>query len=345
MATTEPTDRTVEPEDSAAYQILTFPPVLPDATPKSPERNVQRVLQVIKASQSTIENELFVIETRGGSTLQSTLYTYAGFQLSVYFYSTVGVNNDYFYLGEDQANYMGLEYGMANLALFLAKLMTDTIAYERCDPELLACGMWALDTTVFNEGKNRLQCAQGSHDDGKECLNGSVGCACTLGMLNHHIGIESQTAVDGASSSGVYDSVDFCSLDPYQSVCSRSRDNGEEMRFITAMAYWVSFVQRYSDNNGSYIQQLQSFVNGGMIDMAFVDRVASISVLGPDSSVEVNKPPTQTFQANYFKVNLATILWFHVRHSIFSLWCSLNPLTMNNLGYDGTIRRRVFDIN
>jgi hypothetical protein len=91
------------------------------------------------------------------------------------------------------------------------------------------------------------------------------------------------------------------------------------MRFITAMAYWVSFVQRYSDNNGSYIQQLQSFVKGGMIDMAFVDRVASISVLGPDSSVEVNKPPTQTFQANYLKVNLATLVWFHVRHSIFSL--------------------------
>ena len=232
------------------------------------------------------------METRGGSVIKSSLYTFNGFRSGLLFHSTIGVDDTYFYLGEEQfsteAQELEIEYGIVNLALFMAKMKTDTIAYERCDPNLLACGMWSLDT-AFSSQEQELRILCSSGDAGMECASESVGCACILGLLTHQIG-----------------AVDFCVLDPYQSICSRNINQGEELRWITAMTYWSYFVQRYSEDTGwVYLNSLRQFVRDGMIDVNFLDRVARMSIMkGPAESIETTsaRPTTQQFVANFFKI-------------------------------------------
>jgi hypothetical protein len=200
---------------------------------------------------------------------------------------------DYFYLGELDA----IEAGIVNLALFLSKVATDTIAYESCDPNKLACGMWALDSTFQN--KFRFQCSTSSGNAGLECLDASTGCACILGTLDFHIGSKS------SSGSSSYSHVNFCLMDPYQSICSRYLGKGEELRWIVPMSYWVSFVQRYSSSSSqpgvadTYISGLKTFVQGGMRDTTFVEFVAEISVFP-----SAEKAPKEKFLANYFNVRI-----------------------------------------
>jgi len=42
-----------------------------------------------------------------------------------------GIANKYFYLGEQQSR--GYEYGLVNIAAFLAQCMKETIKYDACD--------------------------------------------------------------------------------------------------------------------------------------------------------------------------------------------------------------------
>eukprot|EP00804_Cyclotella_cryptica_P013107 CCRYP_002378-RB/>CCRYP_002378-RB protein AED:0.04 eAED:0.04 QI:1304/1/1/1/1/0.9/10/693/1105 len=274
---------------ATSYEILDLPDVSLSATPKPPSSNVELVLNALRNVSQSLENDIFVVETRGGSVLKSNLYTYHGFESSILYYSTSGVNADFFYMGEVD----GIEPGIVNLALFLSKAVTDTIAYESCDPNKLACGMWALDSTFQNN--IRFQCSASSRNAGLECLDGSVGCACILGALDSHIGSKSSI---GTSS---YSQVNFCLLDPYQSICSRYIGKGEELRWLVPMSYWVSFVQRYSSSQPgfpeTYISGLKTFVDGGMRDTAFVEFVAEISIFP-----SAGKAPKEKFLANYFKI-------------------------------------------
>jgi archaellum component FlaF (FlaF/FlaG flagellin family) len=145
--------------------------------------------------------------------------------------------------------------------------------------------MWALDTT-FQE-RNRFQCQVSSRHAGLECTDEGVGCACILGFLDNTVGSKS-------SSSSSYSNVSFCSLDPYESICSKYIDRGEEMRWIVALSYWVSFVQRYD----TYMGGLQSFVEGGMRDTSFVESVADITIYDA-----AQKAPIEKFISTYFRVS------------------------------------------
>jgi hypothetical protein len=64
------------------------------------------------------------------------------------------------------------------------------------------------------------------------------------------------------------------------------------------------FVQPYDGDDWSYAERLHDFVNGGMIDRDFVDRVGELSVLGDqatmDSSTE-NRSNEKNFHS-FFKV-------------------------------------------
>lgn len=273
---------------ASSYEVLDLPDVSLSSTPKPPSSNLELVLNTLRNASQSLENKIFVVETRGGSVLKSNLYTYRGFESSIIYYSTVGVNADYFYLGELDA----IEAGIVNLALFLSKVATDTIAYESCDPNKLACGMWALDSTFYNNF--RFQCSTSSGNAGLECLDASIGCACILGTLDFLIGSKSPS---GSSS---YSHVNFCLSDPYQSICSRYVDKGEELRWLVPMSYWVSFVQRYSSSVAdTYITGLKKIVQGGMKDTTFVEFVAEISVFPL-----AEKASKEKFLANYFKVRV-----------------------------------------
>ena len=245
-----------------------------------PTASVIRILHILESIQSSLEDSILVAETRNGGRIPSGLYTYSGFVESLTFYTRFGVDEKFFFLGDEA------EIGIANLALFLSKMM-DTIAYERCEPNQLSCGMPPLDET-FAKQNIRVQCSPNSSDDGKECPI-EYGCACILGILQYHFGIQSDYEK--------YSSADFCETNTFQSICSRRTDQGTELRWITAMAYWVLFVQQYKNGNGwSYLNELHKFVSGGMLDVSFLDQVRDLSVLGTEAATA-----SVRFKANFFK--------------------------------------------
>jgi hypothetical protein len=268
--------------------------------PKSPNQNILRVQHIIESIRVALRSEIFVLVTRGGALIKSSLYTYEGFLPALLFYSNAGVHDNFFYLGGEQSSdeqtNLEVEAGIANVALFIAKMMTDTIAYEKCTPDLLACGLPALDT-LFETEQLRFMCPLSSDISGMECEEGSgVGCACTLGFLNQYIGTKS-------SPPGKYSGIDFCHAGSNQNVCNRSVKEGAELRWITAMTYWVLRVQRHEENGWVFLDELHKFVKDGMVDTDFLLAVADLSVLdtNPSSSRE-SMPTKQQFVGNFFKV-------------------------------------------
>jgi len=289
LSTTSPTMAT-EVEGRLAY----FPHSEPSLPP--PTANTMRMLHIVESIQSSLQDSIFVTETRNGGLIPSALYTYDGFVESLIFYTKFGVDGKFFYLGGERPSSVSskepqnLEIGIANLALFLAKMM-QTITYERCEPNRLSCGIPALHK-AFEEQNIKIQCSPNSSDEGKECPIES-GCACVLGILQHHLGMQSESVL----STGKYSGVDFCETNVLQSFCSSRTDQGAELRWITAISFWVFFIQQYTDENGwSYLEELHQFVSGGMLDVSFVDAVGVLSVLGTeDTTVSVG------FKANFFK--------------------------------------------
>jgi len=263
---------------------------------------IQRMIQGIK---TIIISDFFVVKLRSGTTLPSSLYTYYGFLKSLTFFTDVGVGGMYYmYLGIGQSA-TEIEYGICNLALFLAKMM-DTISHERCDSDFIACGIPPLGydgMSSFQEQDVRVECSPLSSESGKECPN-DTGCNCILGMLDHFIGIQSSSTsiTEDYDNISVYSGVDFCKTDILQSICSRRVEHGEELRWIPPMAHWVYFVQPYDVDGWNYITELKDFVDGGMLDEDFVLHVGSLSVLGNEFASNDSNSLMETFQHTFFKV-------------------------------------------
>jgi hypothetical protein len=275
-----------------------FPPMSKDPTPKSPNENIVRVQHIVESVEAALRSEIFILVTNGGALIKSSLYTYEGFLSALLFYSNTGVNNNFFYLGGEQSSNeqmnLEVEFGIANISLFIAKLMTDTIAYERCTPDLLACGLAALDT-IFETQQVQFMCPPSSDIAGLECEEGGVGCACTLGFLNQNIGTESP-------ASSKYSGLNFCSSDRHQSICNRNISEGAELRWITAMTHWVLRVQRHEESGMIFIDELHKFVEGGMVDMTFLHAVADMSVINTIPISRESVPTKQQFVNNFFRV-------------------------------------------
>jgi len=135
-----------------------------------------------------------------------------------------------------------------------------------------------------------------------ECPSES-GCVCVLGILNHFIGLQSESVL----SNGKYSGVDFCETNLLRSICSRRINQGAELRWITAMTHWVFFIQQYNDGNGwTYLDELHEFVSGGMVDVSFVGAVADLSVLDTEATTSLDSSK-QRFVQNFFKamINLS----------------------------------------
>jgi len=268
--------------------LVSLPDVSLENMPKPSLINIQTTQRILQNIKPTLDSEIFVVETRGGSVIPSNVYTYDGFLSSLEYFARTGITEDYFYLGDEKT----IHQGLVNLALFMAKVVTDAVVYESCNSNKLACGIWALDSTF--DGKTQFQCSNNSQHSGLECQQG-IGCACVLGILDHNVGSKSQ------SRSTPYSEVHFCSTDAFESICSRYLRNGEELRWLTPMMYWVSFVQRYQSNDSEFAETyksgLDNFVRNGMRDTAFIEFVSDISV-----SHEVERAPREKFVATYFKI-------------------------------------------
>ena len=271
---------------------LVYLPYSKVAVSKPSSASALWIQQIVKSIQKKLEDDILVIVLRSGMVIKSTLYTFEGFLESLKRYTTDGINGGYFYLGQGTLRSTDdqFEYGVANLALFLAKMMDTTIQYERCEPSLLSCGIPALETT-FKDTTIRVECSPSSPESGMECPNLRSGCSCTLGLLNHYVGAQS-TANDEK-----YSGADFCETSLLQSICSRRVDYSEELRWLTALTHWVYFIQPFDDGSGwNYLDELREFVKGGMIDESFVSLVAEISVLDTESTLS-----SDAFVQGFFK--------------------------------------------
>ena len=111
--------------------VTYFPPSEPALLVSSATSAIQ-IQHLLQSVRSSLENEISFYHLNGAIS-PSKLYTYDGFLEGLKFFSDIGVNGRYFYLGAGQSE-LEIEYGIANLALFLAK-MADTIQLEHCDHE------------------------------------------------------------------------------------------------------------------------------------------------------------------------------------------------------------------
>lgn len=291
IITSTPTEHT----QSLDINFISLPDVTLKIMPKPSPTNIETIQKILQNTKPILDSEIFVVETRGGSVIPSNVYTFDGFVSSLEYLTETGIDEDYFYLGDVDdihTDEKTIHEGLVNLALFIAKVVTDAVVYESCDPNKLACGISALDSTF--DGNTQFQCSNRSQHFGLECQQKGIGCACILGILDYHVGSKSQ------SRSTPYSEVHFCSTDAFESICSRYLRNGEELRWLTPMTYWVSFVQRYQSNDlefaETYVSGLVDFVRNGMRDTSFVEFVSDISIH------VVERAPKSKFVATYFKV-------------------------------------------
>lgn len=61
----------------------------------------------------------------------SNVYTFSDFTKGMKVMYEIGAANNYFYIGDDSAQ--GYEYGVANIAAFLAQVMKESLRYNTCD--------------------------------------------------------------------------------------------------------------------------------------------------------------------------------------------------------------------
>jgi len=91
---------------------------------------------------------------------------------------------------------------------------------------------------------------------------------CNFGKLNYFLG--KRAADDGRESR--YPDIDFCK-DP-EVICSSQEHS--ELKWIAGFFYWINEVQSYDEGDWNYINELHSYVDGGMVGDAFINAVSGI---------------------------------------------------------------------
>ncbi|KAL7428334.1 hypothetical protein ACHAXH_002848 [Discostella pseudostelligera] len=91
---------------------------------------------------------------------------------------------------------------------------------------------------------------------------------CNFGKLNYFLG--KRAADEGRESR--YPDVDFCK-DP-ETICWSQEHS--ELKWIAGFFYWMNEVQEYDEGGWNYINELRSFVDGGMVDEGFINAVSGI---------------------------------------------------------------------
>jgi len=193
-----------------------------------------------------------------------------------------------FYLGET-AHSMGdaAVVGLVNIALFLSQAMADSISQGSCDEVNQVVKTFSSSTSCEeNNSYQDMRCSM-------ECPNAETEInlcwygrgtiqtrgRCQYGKLNYYLG--SKAAKDGRPSR--YPGIDFCSKP--ETVCSIQYT---EIEWITGLFQWIDRVQSYDAGGWSYIQRLNEFVAGGMVDESFVYTVSAIVTQGSmNSDVEI----------------------------------------------------------
>jgi len=89
-----------------------------------------------------------------------------------------------------------------------------------------------------------------------------------FGKLNYYLGARAKR--EGRPTP--YGEIDFCK-DP-EAICSSKKF--DELKWLAGMFYWIESVQGYDVGGWNYMDELRSFVDGGLKDRKFIDAVSGI---------------------------------------------------------------------
>ena len=93
---------------------------------------------------------------------------------------------------------------------------------------------------------------------------------CNIGKLNYYLGRRASVE----RGEGRFPAIDFCAFREATCATEIGQENAEGLLWITGMFEWIERIQSYP--NWDYINNLKRFVDGGMVDEAFIDTVSSI---------------------------------------------------------------------
>ena len=196
-----------------------------------------------------------------------------------------------FYLGETTHS-MGdaAVVGLVNIALFLSQAMADSISHGSCDEvnqvlktDAAFTSSNACEENSYQDMRCSMECPI-DNETNNPCWYGrgtiQTRGRCQYGKLNYYLG--SKAAKDGRPSR--YPGIDFCAKP--ETVCSLQFT---EIEWVTGLFQWIDRVQSYYDGGGwNYIQRLNEFVAGGMVDESFVYTVSAIVTQGSmNSDIEI----------------------------------------------------------
>ena len=87
---------------------------------------------VLTANKTTFSSKLLLSQDVDGKACHpSTIYNFDGFLKALETMVKTGVNNNHFYAGDDTEK--GLQYGLVNIAAFIAQCIEETIIFDACD--------------------------------------------------------------------------------------------------------------------------------------------------------------------------------------------------------------------
>ena len=90
---------------------------------------IEKVESIVAPLSNTFNNQLFMTQLNEPSKVYKANDLLSALQIVA---NEPGVAGKTFYLGEENTD-LGWEYGLVNLAAFLAQCMKETIPYDACD--------------------------------------------------------------------------------------------------------------------------------------------------------------------------------------------------------------------
>ena len=105
----------------------TEPPVAPTPAPLPPADGL--LGEVIRQLEAADSEGVFVYEDALGQKIPSDVYTWRDMITAVHLTGSQGIGEDKLWVGEGERS----DYGMVNIAAFLAQAMQETIRYNACD--------------------------------------------------------------------------------------------------------------------------------------------------------------------------------------------------------------------
>lgn len=350
LAPTEPKEPTESP---------TYTPAPTAIQGRPPESSVDAVEEVIINNKGRITELVLRSKHPSGDLWPSYLYTWRGFTQAMR-KMTTGIGpgeKNFFYVGDGES-LNSLNYGLVNIAAFLADGVVKAIYDDTCDElsyEMVngryaisnSCGQGgqsyqdekctggdegmecAVDTTMVVEGVTHarwlgapppMYCGDRStgywdHVAGLERQEppfenaagrsdirgccwwgrgvGQIRGVCSYGKLNHFLG--AKAAAEGRPS--IYPDINFCTNPGV--ICSGK--NSDELRWVTGMFHWSTYVQKQRTRDYSYMESLQNYVDeGNFTSTAFIDNVNDI--LGGSYNDDNNDDTVNLRSESFFDV-------------------------------------------